>query len=357
MIRFTDMNDTIFNQRQLAILELLRSGDSLSRSAIIESLSLTQSVASITVIRDLRDLVDRGMLESIGRARATLYLLSQQNPTLRYINMRAYFSKSLDVRDVKVAFDRNIFSHLKTLYNADERRLWDESAALFQKQKKVLSPMTYKREIERFLIDFAWKSSQIEGNTYDLIETETLLKDKIRARGHSEEEATMLVNHKDAFEFIQKHEGSFRKNLTENLVLQLHQKLIEGLGVPVGIRREQVRITGTRYIPPSGHVKLAPLFEDVIHSINRAPYAPDKALIASSLLAYLQPFADGNKRTSRMLANALLIAHGYYPLSYRDIDATEYRKAIILIYEQNNLYHIKRLCMEQRRFAVDNYFR
>ncbi len=351
------MNDTILNQRQLAILELLRNEDSLSRVEIIKHLSLAQSVASITVIRDLRDLVDRGMVESIGMARATLYRLSQQNPTLRYIDMRTYFAKSLDARDVKVTFDRSIFSHLKELHTDDERRLWDESAILFQKQKSTLSSTTYKREIERFLIDFAWKSSQIEGNTYDLIETETLLKEKIRARGHSEEEATMLLNHKSAFEFISKHELRFRKNLTSSLVLRLHQKLTEGLGVSSGIRREQVRITGTRYIPPSGRAKLAPLFDDVIRTINRATYPPDKALIAASLIAYLQPFIDGNKRISRMLANALLIAYGYYPLSYRNIDITEYRKAIILIYEQNSLYHIKRLCMEQLRFSIDNYFR
>lgn len=350
------MNDTIFNHRQLAILELLRSGDSLSRAEIIQRLSLAQSVASITVIRDLSDLVDKEVLESLGRARATIYKLSEQNPLLRYIDMGTYFSRSQDARDIKVTFDRDIFSHLETLHSDEEHRLWDGSAVFLQKQIKTLSPAMVKRELERFLIDLAWKSSQIEGNTYDILETETLLKDKIRARGHSEEEAIMVLNHKSAFEFIQERQNSFRSNLTQSLVFQLHKKLTDGLDVPQGIRREQIRITGTRYIPPYGQQKLTSLFEDVLSVINGAVYPPDKALIASVLIAYLQPFVDGNKRTSRMLANALLIAHGHYPLSYRNIDATEYKKAIILIYEQNNLYHIKRLWMEQLRFAVDNYF-
>ncbi len=350
------MNDTIFNKRQLAILELLRDSASLSRSELIERLSLNQSVASITVIRDLGDLVTRGILESQGKARATVYRISQQNPILRYIDMRTYFTKSLDLRDIKVTFDKSIFSYLKTLYSAEECSVWNKSALVFQKQKKILKPFLYKRELERFLIDFAWKSSQIEGNTYDLIETETLLKEKIRARGHSEEEAKMLLNHKNAFEFITKNELRFKKKITKDLIFQLHEKLIEGLDVSMGIRQEQVRITGTRYIPPRGGTKLASLLEDAIQSINNTAYPPDKALIASSLIAYLQPFADGNKRTSRVLANALLIAHGYYPLSYRNIDVTEYKKAIILIYEQNNFYHIKRLCMEQLDFAIQNYF-
>ena len=57
-----------------------------------------------------------------------------------------------------------------------------------------------------------------------------------------------------------------------------------------------------------------------------------------------------------MLSNAILLAYNYFPLSYRDVDVTEYRKAIILFYEQNNLYHLKRIFMEQLRFAMDNYF-
>lgn len=351
------MNDTIFNQRQQAILEILQNGDSLSRVEIEGRLSLSKSIPSITVIRDLRNLVEQGLLKSSGKARATTYQLSQHNPLLRYIDMPTYFAKSQDMRDVKVTFDRSMLSHLKTpLHDADEHRLWDQSATTFQQQKNILKPAIYNRELERFLIDLAWKSSAIEGNTYDLIETETLLKEKIRARGHSEEEANMVLNHKSAFEFIQKHEADFRKKVTHTLVLQLHRKLTEGLGVPIGIRQEQVRITGTRYIPPYGKAKLSPLFDDVIQAINQAPYPPDKALLASSLIAYLQPFVDGNKRTSRILGNALLIAHGHYPLSYRNIDVTEYRKAIILIYEQNNLYHMKRLCLEQLRFSVDNYF-
>lgn len=214
----------------------------------------------------------------------------------------------------------------------------------------------YKRELERFLIDLAWKSSQIEGNTYDLIETETLLKEKIRARGHSEEEARMILNHKSAFEFMCARQTAFRKPLTSALIFQLHGQLTEGLGIPSGLRDQQVRITGTRYIPPSGKTKIISLFHDVITAINSAHYPPDKALIAMSLIAYLQPFADGNKRTSRMLSNAILMAYEYYPLSYRNVDVTEYRKAIILLYEQNNLYHLKRICMEQLRFSRDHYF-
>jgi fido (protein-threonine AMPylation protein)/predicted transcriptional regulator len=351
------MNDTILNPRQTAILELLRKERSLSRNDIVTRLQEKTDRASITILRDLNDLIQKGYIRQHGRARATVYRPCEQNPLLEYINLDAYFAQPLDERNCKVTFDSQIFSHLHTLYQPEEKKQWDASAKLFSRQKASLTPTIYKRESERFLIDLAWKSSQIEGNTYDLIETETLLKEKIRARGHSEEEATMILNHKSAFEFIREHEQSFAQPLTSVLVFTLHEKLVSGMGGALGLRNQQVRITGTRYIPPSEKMKMHSLFERVISSINEAPYPPDKALIAASLIAYLQPFADGNKRTSRMLSNALLLAYGYHPLSYRNVDVTQYRKAIILVYEQTNLYHLKRISMEQLSFAIEHYFR
>lgn len=351
------MNDTILNPRQVTILSLLRKEQSLSRSEIVEHVRKDTDVAAITVLRDINELIKKGYIAQYGKARATTYHLREHNQALSYIDLKAYFAKPPDERECKVTFDAGIFSYLDNLHTPEERKRWDSGAKLLANRKTFLSPAIYKRELERFLIDLAWKSSQIEGNTYDLIETETLLKEKIRARGHSEEEAIMILNHKSAFDYIREKESSFAKPLTPTLVLQLHRRLVAGLDISAGLRDQQVRITGTRYIPPSGKTKTTSLFERVIDAINKASYPPDKALIAASMIAYLQPFADGNKRTSRMLANALLLACGYYPLSYRNVDVTEYRKAIILMYEQNNLYHLKRIGMQQLEFAVEHYFR
>ncbi len=350
------MNDTILNARQVAILELFGKDPLLSRGDIVARVNAHTRIAPITILRDLNDLIKRGHIKQQGKARATTYRLVEQNPLLAYSDLSRYFVQPPDERECKITFDADVFSHLCDLHAPSERQRWDASAKIFAKQKATLTTTIYTRELERFLIDLAWKSSQIEGNTYDLIETETLLKEKIRARGHSEEEAIMILNHKNAFEFIRKNQSLFAKPLTRTLVLGLHGALTEGLDISRGLRDQRVRITGTRYMPPSGRVKIELLFERVIAAINRTPYPPDKSLIAASMIAYLQPFSDGNKRTSRMLSNAILMAYGYYSLSYRNVDVTEYRKAVILFYEKNNLYHLKRLCMEQLSFAVEHYF-
>ena len=74
------------------------------------------------------------------------------------------------------------------------------------------------------------------------------------------------------------------------------------------------------------------------------------------MISYIQPFEDGNKRTGRILANAILFANNYCPLSYRSIDENEYKKAVIIFYENNSLDYFKELFVNQFRFAVEQYF-
>ncbi|MFM9840833.1 MAG: Fic family protein [Cyclobacteriaceae bacterium] len=71
---------------------------------------------------------------------------------------------------------------------------------------------------------------------------------------------------------------------------------------------------------------------------------------------YIQPFEDGNKRTARLTANALLMAANACPLSYRSISPSEYKKSILLFYEMNNVTAFKKIFIDQYQFAVENYF-
>jgi len=90
--------------------------------------------------------------------------------------------------------------------------------------------------------------------------------------------------------------------------------------------------------------------------INNKTNVFEKALLALVLLSYIQAFIDGNKRTARILSNAILIAWGYCPLSFRTVDSIEYKKAMLIFYEQNNIVAFKKIFIEQYEFAVKNYF-
>jgi Fic family protein len=214
---------------------------------------------------------------------------------------------------------------------------------------------TSQRELERFVIELSWKSSKIEGNTYTLLDTERLLREHAEAAGHSHDEAVMILNHKRAFDYIWTHQQSFSQ-LSRSQIEEVHQLLTEGLNVPTGLRSSGVGITGTVYVPPISKIEIASHLSVILRTINELNEPAKKALACLALLPYLQPFVDGNKRTSRLIANAVLLAHGYPPLSYRSVDEQTYKGTLILFYEQGALANFRDLFIEQLEFAAVNYF-
>ena len=209
--------------------------------------------------------------------------------------------------------------------------------------------------MERLGIDLSWKSSQIEGNTYSLLETERLLRESKTADGKTKEEAVMLLNHKDALRFILDN-PDYLQLLTVSHIEDIHQLLTKELSVDRGIRHRRVGITGTNYHPLDNEFQIREAMRDSCNLINSRESIFEKALLTLVLLSYIQAFSDGNKRTARITSNAILIANGYCPLSFRSVDSIDYKKAMLIFYEQNNLYAFKQIFIDQFEFAVREYF-
>ena len=117
-----------------------------------------------------------------------------------------------------------------------------------------------------------------------------------------------------------------------------------------------VGIVGTNYRPLDNKFQIQEALEQLVVLINQTENTIEKALLAVLMISYIQPFEDGNKRTSRILGNAILLADDFCPLSYRSVDEVEYKKGTILFYEQNNISYFKQLFLEQFRLAVSKYF-
>jgi Fic family protein len=97
-------------------------------------------------------------------------------------------------------------------------------------------------------------------------------------------------------------------------------------------------------------------FGDMCKLINSKENIFEKALIALVLISYIQGFIDGNKRTARITSNAILIANKYCPISFRTVDSIDYKKAMLIFYEKNNITAFKRIFVDQFEFAVKTYF-
>ena len=349
------MNDTQVNNRQTKLLEFLLVNSPSSRSKI-ENLLKDDNVSRITIIRDLNYLISVGLIEQVGGGKYVKYRLKPEKELLIPIDLEKYFSTVTDTRKIKYpTFNFNLINRFTGVFSKDELELFEEGKGKLKNKFSSLDKTILKRELERFTIELSWKSSQIEGNTYSLLETEELIKNKKEAKGHDKSEAIMILNHKAAFDTILEKKESF-KEISVADIRRIHSELVRKLNIKSGIRESAVGITGTKYRPLDNKWQIEEALNKFVVQTKKIKSVPEKALIFLAVIAYLQPFTDGNKRTSRMISNAVLLSNGYYPLSYRSVDEVEYKKALILFYEQNNLYHLKRIFLEQQRFAIENYF-
>ena len=287
-----------------------------------------------------------------GKARATRYRLSPQSQLLMPLNLDTYFALEVDERQVQSSYN---FELINGLLADKEQAHLDALQDEFRQHVNELTDNEYRKEMERLGIDLSWKSSQIEGNTYTLLETERLLRESKTAEGKTKEEAVMLLNHKDALSFILDN-PDYLQELTVSHIEDIHQLLTKDLSIDKGLRHHRVGITGTNYHPLDNEFQIREAMRDACKLINSKYNIFEKALLTLLLLSYIQPFLDGNKRTARITSNAILIANDYCPLSFRSIDSIDYKKAMLIFYEQNNLYAFKQIFIEQFEFAVKEYF-
>lgn len=304
---------------EIEILQFLHYNPLSKRSDILPSLS--KQISERTLMRMLSDCVANGHIEVIGRGPATRYRLTPQAHITMELNLDTYFDKEVDERQVQESFNFGLINEILPqvdLFTQKELQQLNDAQKLFRWHLSEMSDIEYRKEMERLGIDLSWKSSQIEGNTYSLLETERLLKEKQTANGKTKEEAVMLLNHKDALDFILDM-PDFLKDLTVARIVEIHSILTKELGVDRNIRHRRVGITGTKYTPLDNVFQIREALEDSARLINSKSNIFEKALLALVLLSYIQAFTDGNKRTARIVSNGILIANGYCPISFRTV--------------------------------------
>lgn len=347
------------NNRQEKILNYIRKHKSATNKELLEYVSKPgEEVTRLTVVRDLDKLLKFKLISKKGKGRNIAYEEKTESQALSYFDAEKYFTLPPDERDLKFEkFNFDVFDFFrKNIFSETELGKLEGLNREYGERIKKMSPGALKKEFERLTVELSWKSSQIEGNTYSLIDTEILIKEGKAAKGHSRDEAVMILNHKKAIEYIFSRKGEF-SSLNLKKIENVHSLLIDKLSTEKGMRKRPVGITGTRYRPLDNQHQIREAIEKMCGTINSKKIQPlAKALASILLISYIQPFEDGNKRTARLVGNAVLFAHGFCPLSYRSVDEAEYKKAILLFYEQNSARYFKELFVSQFRFAVKNYF-
>lgn len=351
--------NTNFNNRQLRIIEFAEKNESFQIKDLLSSIKEEFNVQRLTIGRDLSLLTDKLILDKKGKGRNVFYQISDRHLLMKDYDVDKYFQVSHNARDIKPFFNKEVINLLKDdIFSKEEMQRLNNAQIKYNKTIKALkkeSPAIFKKEWERLIIELSWKSSEIEGNTYTLLETEFLIKDLALAKGKDRAEAQMILNHKKAIDLFLLKTNYF-KEITVDKIKEIHSLLTQGMDIKKDFRNHPVGITGTLYRPISKRIEIEQIINELVKKTKNIENHFLKAFIFLIMLAYIQPFEDGNKRSSRIIANAILHANSGPILSYRDLDAREYKKAILLFYEQNNISYIKKKFIEQIEFSVSNYF-
>ena len=342
-------------KREFEILGVILNNGPIAISEIKNKIS--ESLSIPTLNRELAKLKLKGNIQTIGQGASLKYIADLNNLITAKIDTELYFKIPLDDRKIITQFNGNIIESLANtnVFSKEERSTLNNLKKEFQKKVRKNSSLQFTKEFERLMIELSWKSSQIEGNTYDLLDTEQLLKYNIATKGHSKEDTQMLLNHKSAIEYTFKNKDLYSELELGNII-DIHTLLTQDMNISKKLRKRIVRITGTKYLPPDNEFIIRESLEKFCIMINQKQCEFEKSFLTILLLSYIQPFEDGNKRTARLTANAILMSYNNCPLSYRNILPADYKKAILLFYELNNLSAFKEIFMNQYKFAVENYF-
>lgn len=217
---------------------------------------------------------------------------------------------------------------------------------------------TYARQIlERLLIDLSWNSSRLEGNTYSLLDTERLFKAGGAPEGRTAQETQMILNHKQAIEYLV--EGAAELTLSPGTVRALHGMLAENLlsdpAEEGRLRQSPVSIGDSVFVPLAVPQLIEELFGQVLLTAQAIRDPFEQAFFILVHLPYLQPFADANKRTSRLAANLPLLKHNLQPLSFTDVPREAYLASTLAVYENRRVEPLREVFLWAYQRSSERY--
>ena len=178
---------------------------------------------------------------------------------------------------------------------------------------RPLPPALVTRLKEQMIIEYAYNSNAIEGNTLTLRETRLVIEEGITVDGKSISETLEAKNHPEAVKFIESIIAG-RSEIDEETVLHTHRLIMSNIVEDSGhYRIGKVKIAGASFMPPpSSDIK--PKIDELLKWLkeNQDEYAPiELAAVFHHRFVLIHPFTEGNGRTARLLMNAILIKNGY----------------------------------------------
>jgi len=196
-----------------------------------------------------------------------------------------------------------------------------------------------------YLDDASWRARLLglgraqfaprDAGTYTRLDTLNLIEHSREAEGKDRLETQMILNHKAAIEFlVEEAEGiGFNMYTFMNLHALLSENLLADPSASGRLRTRIVEIGGTVYRPLAVPQQIEELFRMILDKAGGVRDPFEQAFFLMVHIPYLQPFADVNKRVSRLAANIPFIKANLCPLSFVDVPERAYVEGTLAIYE------------------------
>jgi hypothetical protein len=321
---------------------------------LAELLAEHPDVARRTAQRLIAHLIAQGQVTGVGEGRARRYF---GNDTLADTSVKhagtdtfpSFIPLSADSQDILAYVDRPVEARKPVGYQHDfldayrPNETWYLSESLRRQLHKmgrtanVGEPAgTYSRAIlNRLLIDLSWASSHLEGNTYSRLDTRELIEHGTAARGKAAIETQMILNHKTAIELLVENidDAEFNRYMLMNLHSALAENLLPNPADEGRIRQHAVDIGKSVYRPLSTPQQIEEALGTLLNKANQIGDPFEQSFFMMMHLPYLQPFADINKRTSRLAANLPLFRANLCPLTFLGVPEQAYSRATLGVYE------------------------
>ncbi|MGN7822230.1 Fic family protein [Chitinophaga sp. 22536] len=352
--------DNKVTQQIISVLKKFREG------AAIEDIFKTGEidVSLSTLKRRLADLISQGIVEATGNTRSRRFRLIESDEFEDFLlkpGSRALLKKlrvpyqQRNVVGYNRAFLENYQPNEDSFLTAEERNQLSDWGQTGQDGQPA---GTYARNIlNQLLIDLSWNSSRLEGNTYSLLDTKRLINQGIEAADKSTIDAQMIINHKEAINFlVYNPEGiGFNAYTIRNLHALLVANLLSDPAAEGRLRTIPVNIAQSAFIPASAPQLIEEMFLMMLTKASAIRNPFEQAIFVMIHLPYLQPFDDVNKRVSRLAANIPLNNNNLAPLSFVDVPKELYIKALLGVYEFNDVSLMSDVFMYAYKRSANRY--
>ena len=203
--------------------------------------------------------------------------------------------------------------------------------------------MTLEQNIflaKRNLVNNVYANARMEGINVTFPQTKTIL-DGVNVANLKLDEIQCILNLRDAWKFVI---NNIEKQFNLDFICKVNEYVARNESLEWGtLRNGIVEITGTQYIPEIPNKENV---EKKIEDILKIENATKRAITYMLYGMRSQLFWDGNKRTSTIVANKIMIENGAGIIKVPDDKLEKFNKLLTEYYNSNDTQNISNFIYE-----------